>query len=53
MIRLPRETMPIVEDPVEALASLPTAPRKESSVETVKRLRERIDVQVRTSKFSV
>lgn len=38
---------PVVEDPVEALARLPIAPRKESSVETVRKLRERIDWQVR------
>ena len=41
---------PVVEDPVEALASLPIAPRKESSVKTVRKLRERIDAQVREEK---
>jgi len=38
---------PKVQNPVEALASLPITPRKKMSVETVRRLRESIDKQIR------
>lgn len=38
---------PKVQNPVETLASLPITPRKEPSIETVRKLREAIDKQVR------
>jgi bifunctional DNA-binding transcriptional regulator/antitoxin component of YhaV-PrlF toxin-antitoxin module len=37
---------PLIMDPVETLESLPTKRRRKSSVETVRRLRERIDMEV-------
>jgi len=38
---------PKVQNPVETLASLPITPRKKLGVETVRKLREAIDKQVR------
>lgn len=38
---------PKVQNPVEALASLPITPRKKLSVETIRKLREAIDKQVK------
>ena len=38
---------PKIQNPVDVLASLPIAPRKKPSVETVRKLRETIDEQVR------
>ena len=38
---------PLVRDPVVTLANLPATRKEKSSVETVRRLRERIDREVR------
>lgn len=38
---------PVIQNPVEVLATLPIAPRKKPSVETIRKLREKIDDQVR------
>jgi len=38
---------PLIMDPIETLGNLPTKRKKKSSVETVRRLRERIDREVR------
>ena len=38
---------PLIRDPIETLENLPTKRRRKSSVETVKRVRERIDREVR------
>jgi AbrB family looped-hinge helix DNA binding protein len=38
---------PVIQNPVEVLASLPIAPRKKPSVETVRKLREKIDEEVK------
>lgn len=41
---------PKIQNPVDALASLPIAPKKKPSVETVRKLRKTIDQQVRKQK---
>lgn len=41
---------PLITDPIKTLENLPTTRRKRSSVETVRRLREKIDQEVRKKK---
>jgi bifunctional DNA-binding transcriptional regulator/antitoxin component of YhaV-PrlF toxin-antitoxin module len=38
---------PLILDPVETLQNLPTGRKRKSSVETVRRLRERVHLEVR------
>lgn len=38
---------PLIADPIETLENLPTRRKGKSSVQTVRRLRERIDLEVR------
>jgi len=38
---------PVIENPVQVLATLPIPSREKSSVETVGKLREKIDAQLR------